>query len=470
MIHLRPYQENCISEIRNSLKYGKKAPLLVAPTGSGKTVMFAYIAQNTSSRAKRVWILVHRIELLRQTSKALMELGVKHGIINPKFTPNTYAQVQVASVQTLIRRMDKYPPPDLIIIDEAHHAVGKNTWGRVLESFPRAFKLGVTATPCRSDGIGLGVEAGGHFDDLIIGPTVSELIELGFLVNPIIYAPPTKLDLTGLRTKMGDYEKKELASRVDKPTITGNAIDHYKRICPGTPAVVFCVSVEHAKHVAEEFRSAGFKAQHADGSLEDDQRKRILNGLDDGYVQVVTSCDLISEGTDIPAIGCAILLRPTQSKSLFLQQVGRALRPCKGKDRAIILDHVGNVLNHGLPTDERDWSLEGEQKKKRGKKKEEPTVKLNQCESCFAMFEPQPVCPQCGTVRKLKEHRPKEVEGELMAIDEVRAAQIKKQSRMEVGKAQSLKELEAIARQRGYKPGWARHVWKAKQDKLRKSA
>lgn len=464
MITLRDYQQNAVNGIRQAYMNNRRAPLLVLPTGGGKTVVFTYIAANTTARGKRALILVHRVELLRQTSIALRKFGVHHGLINPKYTPDIKAPVQVASVQTLIRRLDTLTPPDLIIIDEAHHA-NASTWRTIIEAFPNARLLGVTATPCRGDGSGLGIGSGGFFDEMVIGPQVTDLIKRGFLVKPVIYAPKDKLDLSGLRTKMGDYVKDELASLVDKPQITGDAVSHYMRICPGTPTVVFCVNVTHAQHVAAEFRAAGYRAYHADGTMDDEDRKKILNGLGNGAVQVVTSCDLISEGTDIPAIGCAILLRPTQSTGLYLQQVGRALRPCEGKDRAIILDHVGNVLTHGMPDEEREWSLDGDVKRKK-KKKNEPTVRVVQCEKCYAMHEPAPACPLCGHVsEKAKKKELKHVDGELREVTDMEALMLKRKKAMEVGRAKTLEELEKIALSRGYKPGWAKHIWKSRQAK-----
>ncbi len=465
MLKLRNYQEGAVEGIRESYRDGFRSPLLVLPTGGGKTVVFSYIAAQTASRGKRVLILVHRIELLRQTANKLTEAGVYHGLINPKYTPNLHAPVQVASVQTVVNRLDKIHAPDLIIIDEAHHALA-GTWKKIIEAFPNARILGVTATPCRGDGTGLGIEAGGVFDDLVMGPQIAELIDMGFLVKPRIYAPKERLDLSAVRMVRGDYDAKQLNEVVDKPTITGDAVQHYMRLCPGTPAVVFCVSVNHAQHVAEEFRRAGFRAYHADGTLEDDVRGRILGGLGNGTVDVVTSCDLISEGTDIPAIGCAILLRPTQSLGLYIQQVGRALRTSDGKKSAIILDHVGNVITHGLPDEERQWSLEGEKRKKRKKNDDEVNVRVQQCPSCFMIHEPGPVCTSCGHVYQTKEKEgPKQVEGILVEMTEEQKQAIRKSKVHEVAKARTLEELERIAQERGYKSGWAKHIYNSRLQK-----
>ena len=461
-MQLREYQQRGVDEIRQAYREGCRAPLFVLPTGGGKTVVFSYIAANTASRGKRVLILVHRIELVRQTSQALYRDQVRHGIINPKFRPDPMASVQVASVQTLIRRLDKLQAPDLIVIDEAHHA-NAGTWAKIIQYFPKARLLGVTATPVRGDGQGLGVQSGGFFDKMILGPQVPELIQRGFLVRPKIYAPSGKIDLSGVRIVKGDYDSQELAKRVDNKEITGNAVTHYRKVCGGSPAVVFCASVAHAQHVAEEFRAAGYRAYHADGSLDDATRTRILSGLGNGTVDVVTSCDLISEGTDIPAITAAILLRPTQSLSLFIQQVGRALRPVPGKEFAYVLDHVGNCLVHGLPDEPREWSLEGEAKRKKKKKDDEPAIKVKQCDKCYAVHSPAPTCPNCGHTYVAQSKPPKEVDGELRELTAADKEALKRQKSREVAQAQSLEALIELGRKRGYKEGWAKYIWSARQ-------
>lgn len=451
-IQLYPYQNTAVGNIRKSYKKGKRAPLFVLATGGGKTFIFSYIAKNASDKGKRVLVLVHRVELLRQTSKSLSKLSAPHGLINPNYTPDRNAMVQVASVQTLVRRLDKIIPPDLIIIDEAHHA-SAGSWNKIIEYFPDAKILGVTATPCRGDGKGLGISAGGIFDAMILGPQTPDLIDMGFLVQPKVYAPKNNLDLSKVHTRMGDYDKKEINDLMDRPTITGDAVAHYNKLCPGVPAVAFCVSIKHAQHVAQQFRMAGYKAYAVDGNMDDDQRTKLLGGLGDGSVDLIASCDLISEGTDIPAIGCAILLRPTQSLGLYIQQVGRALRLSEGKNKAIILDHVGNVLNHGMPDDFREWTLEGK-KRRKGAKNDEPTVNVTQCPECFAVYKPTPECPECGAKSKTNEREPEQVDGEL---EEIKREREKKEKKVENYQAGSYLELQDLARKRGYKMGWAKN-------------
>lgn len=459
---LRDYQQKAVHEIRMSYRNGKQAPIFVLSTGAGKTIIFSYIAANSAQKGKKALILVHRIELLRQTAEKLRMFGVRVGLISPKYTPDLYAPIQVAMVQTMRRRTNLYRHFDLIITDECHHVVA-STYTEVLAAYPEAYQLGVTATPVRSDGRGLGRIAGGVYDDIILGPSTAELIQMGHLSGYRIFCPPSNLDLSGIGRQMGDWKKKDLSERVNRSTIVGDAVSHYAKVCPGQPAVAFCVSVKDAEHVAERFRDAGYRAYSVDGTTDDVVRDRILSGLGNGTVDVVCSCDLISEGTDIPAIACAILLRPTQSEGLFLQQVGRALRPFPGKDKAIILDHVGNTLIHGLPDMERPWTLDGEAKKKRGKQ-EEKVIPIHQCESCYNVYRAHlRQCPHCGHERQFNGRKVETKDGELVELTPDQKAKISREKRSEVGKARTLEELQKIAQDRGYKRGWAQHVYNSRK-------
>lgn len=461
MLMLRDYQEQGTSDIREAFGEGYEAPLYVCPTGGGKTVIFSYIANNAMLKNNQVLILVHRIELLKQTSKALQKSSVGHGLINSKFTPNLNHLVQVASVQTLANRLDRYKiKPSLIIIDEAHHATA-SSWRKVIEHYPGAKILGVTATPIRRDGAGLGKPAGGLFDKLIMGPQVAELMNRPekYLVKPTVYAPIEQIDVSDVDVVMGDFVTSQLESKVDRPRITGNAVKEYSLRCPREPCVVFCVSVEHAEKVAAAFKASGFNFKAVDGTMADDEREAILNGLADGTIDGVCSCDLISEGTDIPAIGCVILLRPTTSLGLYLQQVGRGLRPSPGKFCCIILDHAGNVIRHGMPDDVRQWSLEGDKKQKKRKNRRNNGPKAKPCPSCRIVHAPAPECPGCGLQYELPTGLPLEVEGTLSEVTDEMAIIIKSQKMKEVGEARTLTELEDLAKARGYNKEWALNVY-----------
>ena len=467
MLSLRDYQQTGVEQIRLAYKNGFRAPLYVLPTGGGKTVVFSYISTSTVQRGKNVLILVHRIELLKQTIQKLSGFGIQAGAISPKFTPNFVAQVQVAMVQTMQNRTRFYPHFDLIIIDEAHH-VAADTYMNIINAYPNAYQLGVTGTPIRSDGKGLGIDSGGIFDILISGPTVQELIDRDFLVEPVIYASSNSIDFSGLkRGRHGDFTQKGMESVMDKPYIVGNCVDHYRSISNGDPGVAFCVSRKAAENVAAEFRSAGYKSKSVDGTTDYLDRIRILNGLADGSIDVVTSCDVISEGTDIPAIAVAMLLRPTASLGLYIQQVGRALRPSKGKDCAVILDHVGNVIRHGLPEEEREWSLDGKKPKTKTESiKDEDDVSVHQCENCYRVFLAKlKECPGCGHERKIKTRELEQVEGTLekMSKDEIKRLSLER--RNQISSAKTAEDLQRIARERGYNPRWVKHIMNARRAK-----
>lgn len=462
MIELRPYQTAAVQAIRAAYAQGKRAPLLVLPTGGGKTVTFSYVTQAAAAKGRCVWLIVHRAELVKQIAGTLARFGCHHQIIAPgpivrqsqadqfRAYGRSYVRagerVVVASVQTVVKRLDAIPPdlhPDLIVIDEAHHLTGGTMWGAVVDRYPAARLLPVTATPCRLDGKGLGVGAGGFADDLVMGPTMAELIAAGALSPYRIFAPPNALDLSGVRTRAGDYARDQLSVAVDKPTITGDAVAHYHRLAPGKRAVVFCASVEHSQHVAAEFEASGVTAAFLDGSMDPGERDRVLRLFEAGAVRVLTSCDIISEGFDVPAIEVAILLRPTQSLSLYLQQVGRALRVFPGKTEAIILDHVGAVMTHGLPDEDREWSLDGI---KRGKRQaasnDEPGVdRVMTCGKCFAIHLPAPACPNCGHQYPVKARKLEQQDGELQELTSDQLHAMRRQRRVMQGQAQSVEDL-----------------------------
>ncbi len=382
MITLRPYQSDGIENIRNSYRRGNKRPLFVLPTGGGKSLTFTFIAKQAIQRGSIVWIMAHKDDLIRQISGTLNNFGIRHGIIQGTKQNVTHLNCQVVSVPTMAKRLGRYPAPDLIIIDEAHHSTA-GSYLKILDFYKDAKVLGVTATPCRSDGRGLG----DVFDDIVFGPSVIDLIEGGFLVAPRYFNPKSaalEAELKMVKNTVGDYNNRQLYDAVTKAALYGDIISNYRSKCDGVPAVVFCVNVKHAEDMAQRFKAAGYTAENLDGTMNKYHVTEILRKLGSGEVQVVTSCNLISEGTDIPAIGCAILARPTKSLSLYLQQVGRALRPYKGKDCAIILDHANNFGEFGHPLSERDWGLDGDRSKKRDKEKEELEEAVNTgfCRSC----------------------------------------------------------------------------------------
>jgi DNA repair protein RadD len=451
-VQLRSYQQQAIDNLRAAYRSRSRAPLLVLPTGGGKTIVFAAITAGAVERGRRVLILVHRRELIRQASSKLTWAGVEHGIIAAGFEPSDHP-VQVASVQTLVRRLDRITwSPDLIVVDEAHHAVA-GSWSQTLDHWPHALRLGVTATPVRRDGRGLGA----MFDRLVLGPSVHDLTAKKFLTPAQIYAPRIRFQEANLRVRSGDYAPEQAAEQLDKPTITGDAIEHFQRLGRGCSAIAFCCTTQHAEHVAAQFRACGITSQVVLGTTPVKEREQLIADLGTGALQVLVSVDVISEGTDVPSVGCAILLRPTQSEGLYLQQVGRVLRPAPGKDHALILDHVGNVHRHGFPDDYREWSLDDARRRARGGALPAPAVRT--CPSCFAAFKPQLLCPVCGTYCAPEPKRAiRQVDGELKELQRVNA-QLRASERK---RARTLPELLAVARARGYSPGWAYKVHNAR--------
>lgn len=453
-MQLRPYQDRLANDIRSAFASGARRPLAVSPTGSGKTVLFSYITSQVLKRGARVVIVAHRREILDQISGTLSKVSVPHGFIQAG-KPMSKQPAMVASIQTLGRRLDQVTTPDLVIIDEAHHSVSKS-YVEMFARWPEAKFIGVTATPERLDGKGLGT----MFDRMVMGPSVQWLIDNGFLAKPVYYAPKEAVDLSQVAKVAGDFDRGQAEEIIDTPRITGDAVTHYRKFCPNERAVVFCISVAHAQHVADQFCAAGVPAASIDGTLEPEVRAQRVTDLTAGKILVLTSCELISEGFDLPAVNAAILLRPTHSLSMHLQQLGRALRPFPGKTHATILDHVGNCLRHGLAEQERAWDLEGREKRKA---KSRP-VETKQCSKCFAIFAGT-ACPQCGQERVVVARDIEEVDGELqrLSIEDIAA---KREERREEGKCRTLEDFRALAARRGYKPGWAYFRWQARSRKI----
>jgi DNA repair protein RadD len=457
-VKLYDFQEKCLTEIRAAFASGSRAPLLVSPTGSGKTVMFSAICKGATQRGNRVMILVHRQELIDQVCLTLRDFEVPHGIIAAQYPALPTAAVQVASVFSLVRRLASQSAPELIIIDEAHHAILASTWGKVISAYPRARLLGVTATPARLSGEGLG----DIFDRLVVGPSVQTLIDSDRLSPVRVFAPPT-IDTTHLHTQMGDFKKAELSERVDKPKVTGDAIEHYQKITPGQRAAVFCVSLEHAAHIASSARAAGITAVQIDGTMDRGLRRDVVKDFKNGHIQWLVTVDLISEGFDCPGIEVGICLRPTQSLGLWLQQCGRCLRTSPGKSHATILDHAGNSLRHGLPTEDRSWSLDGV---RRNNARAEKSQSVRVCPKCFsAQRSGKAACANCGHTFNVESRTVGSEKGQL---EEISAESIAaRRERAVQGRSATLEQLTELGRIRGYRDAaaWARYVLAGREKK-----
>jgi len=428
-----------IAEARSLLRTHDSV-LLQAPTGSGKTALAAYMLGSAASKNKRSWFLCHRAEILDQTALTFQKVGIPYGVIAAGHPLNPYMPVQLCSIDTLKSRPGRYQLPDLIVWDECHH-VASAGWTRVKNANPQAKHVGLSATPERLDAKGLD----DLFSAMVRGPSVAWLIENGFLCDYKAFAPPGP-DMAAVHTRMGDFVKSESEAVMSKSTITGDAVRTYMQRARRKRAVAFCVSIKHSEHVAAEFRAAGIVAVHIDGSTPKPERQAAMKAFRNGDIQILTSVDIFGEGVDVPAIEAVILLRPTQSLSLYLQQVGRAFRPAEGKEFALILDHAGNIARHGLPDDERTWDLKGRKKRKAGAGDTGPP--LRQCPKCYATHRPAPVCPECRHVYAVVGREIEHVDADLVEVD-VEAA--RRRRVIENRSAESIADLVARGKERGYK-------------------
>ncbi len=453
-MNLRTYQHDLVSQISQKLKSGLRKLCIVAPTGSGKTQIFCYLAGKIAQNNKRVWIIVHRVELAFQTSRTLHSWGVDHGRIAAGFDYDGNL-VQVVSIDTLLGR-DISDYPDYLILDECDLCESK-TWQAVIKKYGKAILLGFTATPQRLDGKGLG----NTFQEIVMGPSVKFLMQNNYLATPIYYGVANSLDLSKFKKTCGDYDKKQLAEIAESsPVLTGDIVEHYSRICPGSRFVGFATSIKHAEKLSELFNKAGYKTAVIHSKSKD--RIQLTNMLKTGMLTGLWTVDIFGRGVDVPAIETGILARPTQSLALHLQQLGRPLRPAENK-QVRILDHAGNIHRHGFAETERQWSLQGIHKKTRVK---EMLDAIRQCNSCWGWFAPvlaNPVCPQCGVLAPTKQRATKEQEGELKKLtpEEVEAELVLSKAAIAERKAcKTFAELQAYGKRTGKKPGWAFHVWR----------
>ena len=345
---LRDYQLDGFKQIRDAYAEGVQRVLFVLPTGGGKRIIFTHILAGAARRGKRVLVVCHRQEIFEQAEASVALADVEYGKIAPGCS-ETDLPVQIAMVATLaqLKRLERWAGKfDLVIVDECHHSVA-GSWARVIASQPRAKVLGVTATPERLDGRGLREQ----FDEMVIGPSTGDLIKAGWLAPFVVYEKTEAPDMSAAKIRGGDYAAEDARAAMGGVVIQ-SAVDEYRRICPDVPTLAFCATIDHSQEVAERFRRHGVRAQHIDAETGASERRSAIAGLTDGSLDVITSVNLFGEGVDVPVLGAVLMLRPTASLALYLQQVGRSLRPAPGKV-AKILDFSGNVARHGLPDEPR---------------------------------------------------------------------------------------------------------------------
>ncbi len=359
MFELRPYQEKFISDIKNAFRAGNRRVCAVMPCGAGKTLATADMTRKSVAKGNRVVFMVHRQELIEQTSKTFTAMGIEHGIIAAGAEANYELPVQIASVQTLIRRLNKVPSPQFLIVDECHHIEAK-TYKQIVDGWD-CFLLGLTATPVRMGGKTLH----DSFDTLVIGPSVRELIEKKYLSEFECLASQG-IDYSELKIKTdGDYTNDSMSRVMDRMEVIGDIVSDYRENAHDRKAICYCVNIEHSKHLAESFNEAGISAEHLDGDTSTRDRNEIIEQFRRGEITVLCNVNLFGEGFDVPDMDCVILARPTRSLTLFIQQSMRALRidPSNPNKKALILDHVNDFERFGNITLDRRWSLEPNEEK-----------------------------------------------------------------------------------------------------------
>ena len=443
MIELRDYQQRLFDKSHNAMRQSYKRILVVAPTGAGKSYLFAAMVESAASKGP-VLVLIHRDELKKQHLELFDGLGVA--------TDN----IRVESVFTEVNHLGEHPTPKLVIADEAHLSMAKS-WKTVIDYYD-TYTIGTTASPLRLDGKPLGDLYSYLVEDE--ETTVKALIKNKRLAPYEYYSIPNDIDFSDLKLQCGDYKVADLEKKMMSSHLYGDIVSSYEKYAKGKQALCFCVSIKHAKAVAEAFTAAGYKAASIDGKMKPADREATMNAFRNGEIQVLTNCSIISEGVSIDGIEAVILARKTASLALYIQMVGRALRYQPGKV-AVILDHAKNYAVHGLPDDDRKWSLKKKQKSRK-EFDEEGNLTVKSCPMCFKCFGGSTrVCPHCGyelpiSARELQVMQELELK-KIEAEQAERAEQERKARRREVGMAKTREQLQEIAERRGYAPAW---VWK----------
>ncbi|MBF0419618.1 MAG: DEAD/DEAH box helicase [Magnetococcales bacterium] len=440
---LRQYQRDIVEQLKQ-LRHQQSRFLVVMPTGSGKTVLAAAIISARVERGKRVLFVAHRRELITQASRKLDDVGIDHGILmadHPRHRPDS--PVQVGSIQTLIRRKDTLPDFDTVFIDECHHAAAKS-YRDVVKKFPHAVVVGLTATPVRGDGAGLG----DLFDAIVEGPSISMLTDQGFLVPCRVFAP-TQPDLFNVKIVRGDYDERQLSQAMDQKPLIGDIVSHWHKLAFGRQSIVFASSVKHSEHIRDCFNVAGIPASHIDATTPLVERDAALADLAEGRIKVLSNCGILLEGWDCPSVSCCILARPTASLGLYLQMAGRVLRPFHGKTDARVLDHSGAALRHGLPGDPREWKLHA--KKAKVSSTFSPLATI--CPGCHeALSLRDKVCP-CGWVKPIPKPKPM-IEHKPGKLTEFKGTAHEPEIKSSPWHREHRRLLQ-VAKEKGFKPGWA---------------
>ena len=433
---LRDYQEELVDGIKQSMIAGNHSIIVQSPPRSGKTVVMAHIAKSATDKNNKVLFFSHRKEINEQVYKTFENNNVNMDLVT------------IGGVQSLVRKLDKLDEPAIILIDEAHHSKA-SSYKKIIDYFPNAYKLLFTGTPVRLDGSGFDDIA----DDLILGKSVKWLQKHG-RIAPFKYYAPQLIDVSRLKKRAGEFTKQSVDDTM-KTVIYGDVIKHYEKLAKDKQAIVYTHSVEASENVSKAFNDAGYNSMAVSGKTPKEERETAMRAFRNGDLKIMVNCELFTEGIDLPNVDVCIMLRPTQSLSLYLQFAMRALNPREGKT-AIIIDHVGNVERFGLPNQDREWSLQGIIKKKQAAKIGEPTVRV--CEMCFATFwSKERICPECGYENEPTKQEIELIrEAELKEIKEEQQRKIREkvQTYVTPDMCQSMDELKEYQLLHGYKNGW----------------
>lgn len=430
-MELRPYQKEIIHELYKAYKQGFKSPCIVLGCGGGKSVIVADIAKKTTQKGNRVLFLVHRQELCEQIENTFKWWGV-----NMDFCT-------IGKVQTITRHLQEVQEPKLIITDENHHCVAKS-YKDIYSYFPKAKKVGVTATPIRLNQGGLG-----DINDILIeGKSTKWLIANKYLA-PFDYYSKKLIETKNLRKNLnGEYRAKDIEDQFNNTNnIYGDIIKHYKELADGKQAICYCATIALSKEIEKRFCEADIKAKHIDANTPKEKRKNIINQFRENKIKILCNVDLISEGFDVPDCEVSILLRPTKSLTLYIQQSMRCMRYKEGK-RALIIDHVGNYTRFGLPDEDRKWSLDT---KKKQEKIEIEETKVIQCQKCGYVYDRSEgrICPNCGARKEKEEKGLKEID---IKLEKIEGFKINYKTPRD---CKNYNELIEYAKEQGYKQGWA---------------
>jgi len=451
-IDLRDYQRASFDDVHAAFSEGSRSPLLVLPTGSGKTTVAAALIQHETAARGRALFLAPRRELVRQAADRLRAAGIEAGTVlaGADHLQVPDAPAQVASIDTLIARArhgrsPELPDFSLVLVDEAHLIVTERRI-QLLDRWQNARRVGLTATPVRRDGRALG----SLFDRLIEPVTTAELQTLGYLVPARYWAPSTP-DLQRVRITAGEFNAKDLDAAVNRAELVGDVVSHWLRLAHDRPTVVFAASVQHSIALSERFQRAGVTAEHIDANTPTDERESIFERFKRGQTQVLTNCFLASYGFDFPALSAVVLARPTRSVMLYLQMVGRGLRTANGKADCLVLDHAGCVHLHGFAHDPRAWTLDGlaigATNARAASRPERSEPRVLTCPECAAVFARSITCPECGYRFKRAGRDVSAIDGKLIELGD--------HNRERVDREVFYRELRAIAIERGYSSKWA---------------